>query len=41
MEGHFSLREGGVSMVTYEAMFLFGTLIVAIITLVIHITKKK
>ncbi|MGN1478720.1 MAG: putative holin-like toxin [Acutalibacteraceae bacterium] len=28
-------------MVTYEAMFLFGSLIVAIIALVINITKKK
>ena len=41
MEGHFSLRKGGVPMVTYEAMFLFGSLIVAIIALVINITKKK
>ncbi|MGN0451638.1 MAG: putative holin-like toxin [Acutalibacteraceae bacterium] len=28
-------------MVTYNDLFLFGTLIVAIITLVIDITKKK
>lgn len=41
MEGHFSLREGGVSMVTYDAMFLFGSLVVAIVALVINITKKK
>ena len=30
-----------MQMVTYSDLFLFGTLIVAIIALVIDITKKK
>ena len=40
-EGHFSLRKGGVPMVTYEMLFLFGSLVLAIIALVIDITKRK
>ena len=40
---HFSpsLIKGVVPMVTYEELFLLGTLLVSIIALVINITKKK
>ena len=42
MRGHlFALGKEGGEMVTYEAMFLFATLIVAIIALVVDITTKK
>ena len=41
MEGILSLRRGGMPMVTYDSLFLFGSLIVAIIALVINIAKKK
>ena len=37
----FAPGKGAVLMVTYDALFLFVTMIVAIITLVINITKKK
>ena len=33
--------KGVVPMVTYEELFLLGTLLVSIIALVINITKKK
>ena len=43
-EGSFpsDLKERrAIKMVTYEELFLFGTLIVSIIALVVNITKKK
>ena len=40
-EGTFPSGKEGCRMVTYEAMFLFGSLIVSIIALVVSITKKK
>lgn len=44
LRGHIfspSLIKGVVPMVTYEELFLLGTLLVSIIALVINITKKK
>ena len=41
MRASFRPRKGGGEMVTYEAMFLFATLIVAIIALVVDIMTKK
>ena len=35
------LYKGVVLMVTYSDLFLFGTLIIGVITLVYNITKKK
>lgn len=41
MEGSFPSGKEGCLMVTYEAMFLFASLVVAIVALVVDITKKK
>ena len=34
-------REGVVMMVTYSELFLFGTFVISLVSLILQITKKK